>query len=131
MLLRRPGRRVAVLLLAVVITLIGCQFADKEPYLYFKDDAGNTLMTDKDLESLKVISMLNGGGRGLYIVPKDKNKVEEITTKALGNSIEIYYENAIAHSSKVTKAISGINLVLNDMDEETLKRLEQVIQDNG
>jgi hypothetical protein len=128
--MRRPNLRPSILLIIVFIMLFGCQFADNEPYLSFKNHAGDTLMTDMDLETLKVVSLLDGGGRGFYIVPKDKNKIEEMTTKAFNNSIEIYYKNDLIYSSKVNKVTKGINLVFNDMDEETLKRMEQILQEN-
>lgn len=129
--MRRPDRSSAVLLIVVLfMTLSGCQFANNQPYLYFKNNVGDILMTDLELDDLKVISLLAGGRRGFYIVPKDKNKIEEITTKTLNESIEIYYKNDLIHSSKVKNIIKGINLVFNEMDEETLKRVEQILQEN-
>lgn len=100
--IRRTGRSAAVILLLVIaLSLLGCRSGNRAPYLIIKDDAGESLMTDRDLETLKVMSLLDAGGsRGLYIVPKDKNKVEEITTKTLHKSLEIYYKNEFIYSHK-------------------------------
>jgi len=129
--IKRPGRGTAILLLFVfVISLLGCRSDNRESYLFFKDDTGESLMTDRDLETLKVMPLLDAGGsRGLYIVPKDKNKVEEITNKTLDKSINIYYKNEFIFSQKIKHITKGINLVF-IMDEESLKRLELLLKDN-
>ncbi|WP_256762434.1 hypothetical protein [Cohnella sp. WQ 127256] len=88
-------------------------------------------MTDLELKEHGVISLLDSNfSRGLYILPKNKNKIEEVTTKALNRSIEIYYrDELIEQLPTITHVIKGINLVFT-MDEETLGRLDQIIKDN-
>ena len=123
--MRSPKAKLFIILV-LTLFLVGCQKPNREPILFFKNMAGDLLMTDLDLETFKVISTIEGS-RGLYIVPKDKNKIEELTTKTLNDSIEIYFKNELIHSSKVDSTVKGINLLFNDMDEESLERLELLL----
>lgn len=119
-------KRVFFLIFSVLIFVIaGCMDSGKEPSIYFLKDDGEVLMTDQDLETFKVISLLDGR-RGLYIVPKDHHKIEEITTKALGHSLEIHHHDEMIFSTRITRVIKGNNLVFDNMEEETLLRLEKI-----
>jgi polysaccharide pyruvyl transferase WcaK-like protein len=125
-------KRIYTVLIIFVLTifLIGCQSADKEPFLYFKNDTGDILMTDLELKTLKVTSLIDGSRHVLYIVPKDKNKIKEITTKTLNKSINIYYKGDLIYSQKIAPQINESSNVFFSMDEETLKRLEQILKEN-
>jgi len=119
-----------VILAVAISLLIGCQSKTKEPYMFFKDDQENTLLTDLDLRAMNVMSLLDTGGRGFYIELANDNKLEEITEQNLNRTIRIYYRDELLSSSRIEHVIKGNNLVFNDMDEEALTRLENLLLKN-
>jgi len=116
--------------LVIISLLIGCQSKKSEPYISFKDDKGNTILTDLDLDSMKVISLLDTNNRGFYIEFKKESQLEEITKQNLNRTIQIYYKDELVFSSSIEHIIRGNNLVFDDMEEEALKRLEVILQEN-
>ncbi|RKP44064.1 hypothetical protein D7Z26_27010 [Cohnella endophytica] len=114
----------------VFMLLVGCQSKNKEPVILFKDENKEVILTNLDLTTMKVVSFLdpeNQGARGLYIEFKNKDKLEQITTKNLNKSIQIYYRDQLITTQYINHVIKGNNLGFNEMNEGTLKQFENIL----
>ncbi|RKP55582.1 hypothetical protein D7Z26_10390 [Cohnella endophytica] len=114
----------------VFILLVSCQSKNKEPIILFKDENKEIILTNLDLTTIKVVSFLdseNKGTRGLYIEFKNKDKLEQITTKNLNKSIQIYCRDQLITTQYISHVIKGNNLGFNEMNEGTLKQFENIL----
>ncbi|MFC4600816.1 hypothetical protein [Cohnella hongkongensis] len=126
----KTSLKVAFLLLICALLMLGCQNGNKEPFLFFNDDQGETILTNRDLTTMKVISLIHEkGSRGFYIVFKDDNRLEELTRQQLNRTIDAYYHEELIFSSEITQIIRGDNVTFNELSDEVLATIETILQE--